>query len=91
MANMVNSGTNSNTKVPRILKHFQLKILTLQLKFLIAKDGVQSCPGIFGHNKPNCTVKSDTLKLVDISMSNCTSSWQLLALSQIYPQVEYQT
>ncbi len=25
-----------------------------------------------------CTVKSDTLNLVDISMSNCTSSWQLL-------------
>ncbi len=26
------------------------------------------------------TVKSDTLKLIDISMSNCTSSWQLLGL-----------
>ena len=26
------------------------------------------------------TVKSDTLNLVDISMSNCTSSWQLLGV-----------
>ena len=26
------------------------------------------------------TVKSDTLKLVDLSMSNCTSSWQLLGV-----------
>ncbi len=29
------------------------------------------------------TVKSDTLNLVDISMSNCTSSWQLLVLLDI--------
>ena len=29
-------------KVPGILRHFQLKILTLQLRFLIAKD-IRSC------------------------------------------------
>ncbi len=34
-----------------------------------------------------CTVKSDTLNLVDISMSNCTSSWQLF-LEMWYIELE---
>ena len=35
-------------KVPRILRHFQLKILTLQLRFLIAKD-TMSKDGVTTH------------------------------------------
>ncbi len=38
-------------KVPRILRHFQLKIFTLQLRFLIAKD-LMSKDGVTTHLMP---------------------------------------